>query len=48
MYWSDGTVYKGSWMVDKFNGKGTLFDGEELIKGIFKDGELAEIDNPHD
>lgn len=48
MYWSDGTFYKGTWVVDKPNGKGTLFDGMEVTKGTFKDGELVDIDQPEE
>ena len=42
MFWNDGTFYKGSWLVDKPNGKGVLFDGERVMKGIFKDGEMID------
>jgi hypothetical protein len=38
MYWADGTFYKGAWLIDKPNGKGDFFDGQSLIKGVFKDG----------
>ena len=44
MYWSDGTFYKGMWMVDKANGKGELFDGMEIVRGVFRDGELVEVE----
>lgn len=44
MFWSDGTFYKGNWIVDKPNGKGTIFDGQQVMKGTFKDGELIDID----
>jgi hypothetical protein len=33
-------------MVDKPNGKGSLFDGQQLIKGTFKDGELLDYSTP--
>jgi len=42
MYWSDGTFYKGEWIVDKPNGKGELFDGRRKIVGIFQDGQLID------
>jgi hypothetical protein len=48
MYWCDCTFYKGSWVVDKPNGEGSLFDGQQLIKGTFKDGELFDINTPED
>ena len=44
MFWCDGTFYKGNWLVDKPNGKGSLFDGMEVTKGLFKDGELVDYD----
>ena len=42
MYWSDGTFYKGEWIVDKPNGKGLLFDGMRKIVGTFQDGQLID------
>lgn len=42
MYWSDGTFYKGEWAADRPHGRGSLFDGEQLIKGSFRDGEFIE------
>ena len=44
MFWCDGTFYKGNWLVDKPNGKGSLFDGMEVTRGVFKDGELVDYD----
>jgi hypothetical protein len=42
MYWQDGSFYKGNWELDKQNGEGELFNGDDgLTRGTFIDGQFV-------
>ncbi|CAL6082248.1 MORN_motif [Hexamita inflata] len=42
-HFSDGTVYVGEFKEDKYDGKGSFWDGKDTFQGVFKEGKLKQL-----